>query len=253
MRPFSTYRHGTARPRSTPGSGYAAGALRLAAGRPNGLYRMDVLYDGDRYVPVSDFDAARGGVALGLRASGQGGLRVVVARTSSPDGVGHLLAAERSGARRDAGRRRRRPRARRAPADRSRPSGGSQPGHRPLLSAECRALPVRDVERRRRGALRARAGEQPLRPDRVRGRRGAGDARLRRRVDLERTGPVRMALGEIDAPPAAAGRRADHARQVPDELRAPGSGPARDQLSLAGLRPGRPPPRHRRDDTRWAA
>src|SRR6185295_11625067 len=170
------------------------------------------------------------------------------ARPAAPDGVGHLLAAERSRARREPGRRGRRPRARRAPADRSRPSGGSQQGHRPLLSAECRALPVRDVERRRRGALGARAGEQPLRPDRVRGRRGAGDARLRRRVDLERAGLRPDGAGRDDAPPAAAGGRADHARQVPDELRAPGSGPARDQLSLAGLRPGRASPRHRRDD-----
>ena len=37
---------------------------------------MDVLYDGERYLPVSDFDAARGGVGLGFRASGEGGLRV---------------------------------------------------------------------------------------------------------------------------------------------------------------------------------
>jgi hypothetical protein len=38
---------------------------------------MDVLYDGDRYLPVSEFDAGRTGVVLGLRAIGEGGLRVV--------------------------------------------------------------------------------------------------------------------------------------------------------------------------------
>jgi hypothetical protein len=38
---------------------------------------MDVLYDGERYQPVSDFDAARGDVTLGLRPAGDGGLRVV--------------------------------------------------------------------------------------------------------------------------------------------------------------------------------
>jgi hypothetical protein len=38
---------------------------------------MDVLYDGDRYQPVSDFDAASGDVTLGLRTAGDGGLRVV--------------------------------------------------------------------------------------------------------------------------------------------------------------------------------
>jgi hypothetical protein len=56
---------------------FAAGAVRLAAGRPTELYRMDVLYDGDRYQPISDFDAARGGVQLGVRSQGDGGLRVV--------------------------------------------------------------------------------------------------------------------------------------------------------------------------------
>jgi hypothetical protein len=77
MRPFSTYRQWHGETRIVARLDYAAGALRLAAGRPTELYRMDVLYDGERYVPVSDFDAARGGVALGLHASGHGGLRVV--------------------------------------------------------------------------------------------------------------------------------------------------------------------------------
>ena len=77
MRPFSTYRQWHGETRIDARLNYAAGALRLAAGRPNELYRMDVLYEGDRYLPVSDFDAARGGVALGLRASGEGGLRVI--------------------------------------------------------------------------------------------------------------------------------------------------------------------------------
>ena len=77
MRPFSTYRQWHGETRLDARLDYAAGALRLAAGRPNELYRMDVLYDGERYVPVSAFDAARVGVGLGLRASGQGGLRVV--------------------------------------------------------------------------------------------------------------------------------------------------------------------------------
>jgi cell wall-active antibiotic response 4TMS protein YvqF len=77
MRPFSTYRQWHGETRLDAGLDYAAGALRLAAGRPNELYRMDVLYDGERYMPVSAFDAARGGVRLGLRTSGEGGLRVV--------------------------------------------------------------------------------------------------------------------------------------------------------------------------------
>jgi hypothetical protein len=77
MRPFSTYRQWHGETRLDARLDYAAGALRLAAGRPNELYRMDVLYDGERYLPVSTFDAARGGVGLGLRPSGEGGLRVV--------------------------------------------------------------------------------------------------------------------------------------------------------------------------------
>ncbi|MEO6057562.1 MAG: LiaF domain-containing protein [Gemmatimonadales bacterium] len=75
MRSFSTYRQSHGETRIAASLDYAAGALRLAAGRPAELYRMDVLYDGERYAPVSDYDAARGGVALGLRASGDGGLR----------------------------------------------------------------------------------------------------------------------------------------------------------------------------------
>ena len=80
MRPFSTYRQWHGETSTTARLDFAAGALRLAAGRPNELYRMDVLYDGERYEPVSDFDAARGNVTLGLRAAGDGGIRVVSKR-----------------------------------------------------------------------------------------------------------------------------------------------------------------------------
>ena len=76
MRPFSTNPPWHGETRIDARLDYAAGALRLAAGRPSELYRMDVLYDGERYVPVSDFDAARGRAALGLQASGEGGFRV---------------------------------------------------------------------------------------------------------------------------------------------------------------------------------
>jgi hypothetical protein len=77
MRPFSTYRQWHGETSTSARLEFAAGALRLAAGLPTELYRMDVLYDGDRYEPVSDFDAARGHVTLGLRTAGDGGLRVV--------------------------------------------------------------------------------------------------------------------------------------------------------------------------------
>jgi hypothetical protein len=77
MRPFSTYRQWHGETRLDARVTYAAGTLRLAAGRPTELYRMDVSYDGDRFLPLSDFDAARGAVSLGLEAEGGGGLRVV--------------------------------------------------------------------------------------------------------------------------------------------------------------------------------
>jgi hypothetical protein len=38
---------------------------------------MNLSYDDDRFVPVSDFDASSRTVVLGLRAAGQGGVRVV--------------------------------------------------------------------------------------------------------------------------------------------------------------------------------
>ena len=180
MRPFSTYRQWHGETRLDARLDYAAGALRLAAGRPNELYRMDVLYDGERYVPVSEFDAARGGV--GARAPGVGRGRPAgrVQEPAPPDGLGDLLAQERPGARRDARRGRRRPRAGRAPPDRSQARGGREPRHRALLAAERRALPRGHAHRRRGGAVGARPGQQPLRPHHVRGRRGPGDARLRR-------------------------------------------------------------------------
>jgi hypothetical protein len=77
MRPFTTYRQLHGETRLTAGLDYAAGSLRVAPGRPTELYRMDVSYDGERYGPVSDFDASRGAVALGLEATGRGGIRVI--------------------------------------------------------------------------------------------------------------------------------------------------------------------------------
>jgi hypothetical protein len=41
---------------------------------------MDASYDGGRFVPVSDYDAATGAVLLGVRSAGGGGLRVVSGR-----------------------------------------------------------------------------------------------------------------------------------------------------------------------------
>jgi hypothetical protein len=77
MRPFSTYRQWHGEPRLAARLEYAAGELRLGAGRPDELYRMDVSYDEDRFLPVSDFDASGGAVTLGVTAEGAGGIRVI--------------------------------------------------------------------------------------------------------------------------------------------------------------------------------
>src|SRR5204863_4853743 len=77
MRPFSTYRQWHGESRLAARLEYAAGELRVGAGRPDELYRMDVSYDEDRYVPVSDFDASGAAVTLGVTAEGAGGVRVI--------------------------------------------------------------------------------------------------------------------------------------------------------------------------------
>jgi cell wall-active antibiotic response 4TMS protein YvqF len=77
MRPFTTFRQMHGETRLNARLEYAAGSLQVAPGQPAELYRMDLSYDEDRYLPVSDFDAANGAVVLGLRAAGDGGVRVV--------------------------------------------------------------------------------------------------------------------------------------------------------------------------------
>lgn len=77
MRPFSTFRQLHGETRLTVRLEYAAGTLRLAPGAESQLYRMDLSYDDARYTPVSDYDSQAGSVVLGLRAAGEGGVRVV--------------------------------------------------------------------------------------------------------------------------------------------------------------------------------
>jgi hypothetical protein len=76
MRPFETFRQSHGETRLKVKLEYAAGNLRVLPGRPTELYRMELSYDEDRYVPLSDFDAQTGAVLLGLRPAGQGGVRV---------------------------------------------------------------------------------------------------------------------------------------------------------------------------------
>ena len=77
MRPFTTFRQLHCETRLGARLEYGAGSLRIAPGQPAELYRMDLSYDEDRFVPLSDFDVTRGSVLLGLRAAGDAGVRVV--------------------------------------------------------------------------------------------------------------------------------------------------------------------------------
>ena len=77
MRPFTTFRQLHGETRLNARVEYGAGSLRLEPGQPGELYRMNLSYDEDRFVPVSDFDASSRTVILGVRAAGQGGVRVV--------------------------------------------------------------------------------------------------------------------------------------------------------------------------------
>jgi hypothetical protein len=77
MRPFTTFRQAHGETRLGAKLEYAAGSLRVAPGRPTELYRMNLSYDEDRYVPISDFDVRNGTVVLGLNPTGDGGVRVV--------------------------------------------------------------------------------------------------------------------------------------------------------------------------------
>jgi hypothetical protein len=85
MRAFTTFRQLHGETRLHADLDYRAGGLRIAPGRATELYRMDASYDEDRYLPTSDFDAARGVVSLGLRPAGEGGLRVVSKRQLRQD------------------------------------------------------------------------------------------------------------------------------------------------------------------------
>jgi hypothetical protein len=77
LRPFTTFRQWHGETRLDARLEYAAGTIRVAAGRPDDLYRMDASYDEERYLPVSDFEASDDAVTLGLTSAGRGGIRAV--------------------------------------------------------------------------------------------------------------------------------------------------------------------------------
>jgi hypothetical protein len=61
---------------------FAGGTLHVSAGAPGSLYAMKVAYDADRFQPVSEWDANRGAVTLGLasRKNGTMGVNTVTAK-----------------------------------------------------------------------------------------------------------------------------------------------------------------------------
>jgi hypothetical protein len=77
MRPFSTFRQLHGETRLNARLEYGSGNLRLQPGEPRELYRMSLSYDQDRFLPISDFDSPGRTVHLGLKARGEGGVRVV--------------------------------------------------------------------------------------------------------------------------------------------------------------------------------
>ncbi|MEO7985309.1 MAG: LiaF domain-containing protein [Gemmatimonadales bacterium] len=77
MRPFSTFRQWHGETGLTARLEYASGTLRVGPGNPDELYRMDVSYDENRFVPLSDYDAAGSNVVLGVAAASGGGVRLV--------------------------------------------------------------------------------------------------------------------------------------------------------------------------------
>jgi hypothetical protein len=93
MRPFETFRQSHGETRLLARLEYAAGNLKVLPGRSPELYRMDLSYDEERYLPVSDFNTQTGAVLLGLRPAGQGGVRVVSRRQLSQEATVALSPA----------------------------------------------------------------------------------------------------------------------------------------------------------------
>ncbi len=74
---------------------YAAGIFRLVPAAAGSLYRMELRYDEDKFVPVREYDAQRGTLRLGVR--GREGVRVRMSdrrRGEPPPSLDVALSAE---------------------------------------------------------------------------------------------------------------------------------------------------------------
>ena len=175
MRPFTTYRQLHGETRLDGAAGVRGRALRLAPGRPDELYRMDVSYDDDRYRAgerLRRVEPARS--VLGLTAAGKGGLRVVSRNQLRQTASRHLLSPGDLALDLALGA-----------VDADLELGGLRVTDLDLETGASRAtvrfsqpngspVPPGNGQRRRGGAHGARPGQQPVRPDRLRGRHREG-------------------------------------------------------------------------------
>jgi hypothetical protein len=76
-RPYSTFRQLHGETRLDAQLEFAAGMLKVAPGRQAELYRMQLSYDSDRFVPLSQYEGSARTVRLGVQSAGRAGLRVV--------------------------------------------------------------------------------------------------------------------------------------------------------------------------------
>jgi hypothetical protein len=76
-RPYSTFRQLHGETRLDAQLEFAAGMLKVTPGRQAELYRMQLSYDAERYVPLSQYEGSASTVRLGVESAGRAGLRVV--------------------------------------------------------------------------------------------------------------------------------------------------------------------------------
>ena len=76
-RPYSTFRQLHGETRLDAQLEFAAGMLKVTPGRQAELYRMQLSYDAERYVPLSQYEGSASTVRLGVESAGYAGLRVV--------------------------------------------------------------------------------------------------------------------------------------------------------------------------------
>lgn len=76
LRSFETARQRHGETRLSAAVDYAAGTLTVTPGAAGHLYRMRLAFDGDRYVPLSSYDASTDSVHLGVEPAPGGAVRV---------------------------------------------------------------------------------------------------------------------------------------------------------------------------------